>query len=170
MGINFIALLVAALVPMVIGFIWYHKSVFGSAWMRAAGVTEEMTKTANMPVIFGVSFLMSLALAFVLNSIAYHDSFVGGAMFYATNGTMIPEPGSELAKWFEYYNTNLAASNHTFAHGAFHGLFIAGLLIALPIIASNALYERRGFKYIAISAGYWIVCLTLMGGIVAGWK
>lgn len=169
MEINLIALLVAALVPMVLGFIWYNPKVFGNLWMQAAGITEEQAKTGNMLVVFGVSFLMSLMLAWVMHLIAYHDAFVGGAMFYATNGTMQPEAGSELAKWMEYYQTNLAASNHTFKHGAFHGFMIGGTLIALPILTTNALFERKGFKYIAVNAGYWMVCLSIMGGIIASW-
>jgi Protein of unknown function (DUF1761) len=169
MEINFLALIVAALVPMLLGFIWYHEKVFGKAWMVAAGMTDEKVKGGNMALIFGLSFVFSLMLAFVMHLIAYHDNFVSGAMFYATNGTMQPEAGSELAKWFEYYQTNLAASNHTFKHGAFHGVLIGGLLIALPVLATNALFERKGFKYILVNAGYWIVCLCIMGGIIASW-
>ena len=57
----------------------------------------------------------------------------------------------------------------TFKHGALHGL-IGGLFIALPIIGTNALFERKGAKYILINSGYWIVTLTIMGAIVCGWK
>jgi hypothetical protein len=166
---NFPALLVAALVPMALGFIYYNPKVVGKAWMAAAGMTEDKMKGGNMAVIFGVSFLFALMMAFVMNIIAYHDAFVQGAMYYATNGTMKPEAGSELAKWFEYYQTNLAASNHTFKHGLFHGIGIAGLFIALPVLATNALFERKGFKYIAINGIYWIICLGIMGGIMAAW-
>ena len=33
----------------------------------------------------------------------------------------------------------------TYKHGALHG-FITGLLLVLPVIGTNALYERRRFK------------------------
>lgn len=36
---NFVAIIVAALVPMIIGFIWYHPKVFGNTWMQVAGMT-----------------------------------------------------------------------------------------------------------------------------------
>ncbi len=39
----------------------------------------------------------------------------------------------------------------TFKHGMLHGT-IAGIGLALPVIAVNALFERRSFKYIAINA------------------
>ena len=170
MNVNFPALIVAALVPMVLGFIWYHPKVFGSTWMKHSGMTEEKMKSGNMILIFGLSFVFSLLLAMAMNSIAYHDGFVHGALYYITNHTMQPEPGSEPAKWLDYYTNNLAASNHTFKHGAFHGFFIGGLLIALPLMATNALFERKSFKYVAVNVGYWVVTLTLMGGILAAWQ
>jgi hypothetical protein len=153
----------------VLGFIWYHPKLFGNAWQKAAGLSDEQVKGGNMGLIFGLSFLFSLMLAFEMNILAIHDGFVVGATFYATNGTMQPEAGSELAKWMEYYNANLAASNHTFAHGAFHSVEL-GLLLVLPIFATNALFERKGFKYVAVNVGYWVVCLAIMGGIVAAWR
>jgi len=57
------------------------------------------------------------------------------------------------------------ASGNTFAHGAFHGVFIA-ILVAMPIIANKALFEQRGFKYFLLNFGYWAVTLGLMGGIL----
>ena len=37
---NVIALFVAALIPMIVGFVYYHKSVAGSAWMSVTGMTD----------------------------------------------------------------------------------------------------------------------------------
>ncbi|GAB4494684.1 MAG: hypothetical protein OHK0019_21730 [Saprospiraceae bacterium] len=167
---NFLPIVVAALVPTVLGFIWYHPKVFGTLWMRVSGVTEEQTKTGNMPLLFGLALFFSLMLASVMNGLAVHDNFVSGALYYVTDGTMKPDPASEAGKWLEYYNTNLAASNHTFKHGAFHGFFLAGLFLALPIMATNALFERKSWKYVAVNASYWMVCLAIMGGILAAWK
>ena len=55
--------------------------------------------------------------------------------------------------------------NHTFGHGAFHGAEIA-LLMVLPIIGTNSLYESRSWTYIFIASGFWVVCFALMGGIL----
>jgi Protein of unknown function (DUF1761) len=59
---NFLILLAAALVPMVMGFIWYNPKVFGTAWMNLAGLTEEKMKSGNMAVIFIMSFVLSFFL------------------------------------------------------------------------------------------------------------
>lgn len=169
MEVNFIAVIVAALIPTIMGFIWYHEKLFGKAWAAGAGMTEEKMKSGNMGMIFGLALLFSLILSFSLNFHAVHDAQVAGAMYYATDGTMEPEPGSELAQWYEYFETNLAPANHVFSHGVAHGLLI-GLLTLFPIIVTNGLFERRGWKYILINGGYWIICLVLMGGILAAWR
>ena len=81
---------------------------------------------------------------------------------------MEPAEVLELAEWVEYYYTNLTADNGYFSHGAAHGLLL-GLMVILPIKVNNALFERRGWKYKLINAGYWILCSSIMGGIVAAW-
>lgn len=55
--------------------------------------------------------------------------------------------------------------NHTFGHGAFHGGETA-LLMLFPVIATNAIYESRSWKYILVVTGFWFVCFALMGGIL----
>lgn len=45
---NFIAIFAASLIPMVMGFIWYHPKVLGTVWMKASGLTEEKTKEGSM--------------------------------------------------------------------------------------------------------------------------
>ena len=165
---NFLPLLVAALVPTVIGFLWYGP-LFGKPWMKSTGMTEEKMKSANMPMVFGLSLLFALILAFVLNILCVHDNMVEGALYYATDKTMVPAPGSKEAEWLDFYKSELAPDNYTFAHGAFHGgLF--GLLLFLPILGNIALYEQKGWKYTLINLGYWVVCATIMGGILGGWR
>jgi len=40
---NWYIIFVAALVPMVMGFVWYNPKVLGTLWMSAAGMSEEVT-------------------------------------------------------------------------------------------------------------------------------
>lgn len=167
---NFIAILVAALVPMVLGFIWYHPKVFGTVWMQLTGMTEEKAQQGNMFVKFGLAFLFSLLLAAVLNGLVVHDAFVEGAAYYEMQASVDGKPTPKTAEWLEYYKTTLSESNHTFQHGSFHALVLIGVLIILPVFATNAIFEGKGFKYVALNAGYWIVCVALMGGILALWR
>jgi hypothetical protein len=167
---NIPAIIVAALVPMVVGFIWYHPKVLGTIWMRESGMTEEKAKQGSMAVKVGLSLLFSIMIAFVLNSIVVHDSFIDGATYYKTDKTMKPEAGTELAQWVDYYKTNLAADNHTFTHGSFHAFFLIGVFIILPVFATNAIFETKSWKYVLVNAVYWMLCFALMGGIIAAWR
>lgn len=55
--------------------------------------------------------------------------------------------------------------HRSFGHGVVHGI-IAAVLGALPIITIISLFERRGWKYIMVHFGYWLITMTLMSGAV----
>ena len=63
---NIWAVLVAALSTFLIGGLWYSPAVFGKAWMRENGFTEESMKNSNMVKIFGLAFFLALIAAFNL--------------------------------------------------------------------------------------------------------
>ena len=46
--LNIWAVLVAALSTFLIGGLWYSPAVFGKAWMKENGFTEESLKNSNM--------------------------------------------------------------------------------------------------------------------------
>jgi hypothetical protein len=164
MNINFLAVLVTALVPMVMGFIWYNPKVLGNAWMRAAGLDEEKLKGANMAIIFGVSFIMSFFLAFSLQFAVVHQLHFSSMLF----NTSFQDPNTELGTMYKTIMDQFGSAYRTFKHGTLHGT-MTGIFMATSIISINALFERKGFKYIAINAGYWIICMGLMGGILSAW-
>ena len=159
MEFNFLALLVAAVVPIIMGFLWYNTRTFANAWMRASGLTTESLKGGNMLKIFGITFILSFMLAFIMPSMVIHQM---GA-FSLTQGDLGTLPS------YDAFLKDYGMAFRTFKHGAFHGV-IAGIFIALPIIGINALFERKSAKYIFINAGYWIVTLGIMGAIICGWK
>jgi hypothetical protein len=65
-GLNIGAVIVAALSTFFIGGLWYSPVLFGKAWMRENGFTEESLKGGNMAKIFGLAFLLALIAAFNL--------------------------------------------------------------------------------------------------------
>ena len=158
MEMNLIAIAVAAIVPLVVGALWYNPSLFGTAWMKASGVTEDQLKTGNMAVIFGVSLVLSFMLAFSVNGMVVHQ--VSAQQLAFTN----PDAESFKAFMDEFGNMH-----RSFGHGALHGA-IAGIFLVLPLLGINALFERKGFKYILINVGYWTLTLAIMGAIVCGWQ
>jgi hypothetical protein len=165
MEINFLAVLVAALVPTLIGFVWYHPKVVGTAWMKAADMTEEKMKGANMALIFGLSFFFSLMLAMSMNNLAIHQFNIPG--LFNVKG-QDPVAGSPEALFIADFFAKYGTLHRTFAHGMVHGI-ITMLFFGLPILATNAMFERKGWKYILINFGYWVITIAIMGGIVCGW-
>jgi hypothetical protein len=160
--INFPILFASALIPMLVGFVWYHPKVLGTAWMNVCGLSEEKLKGANMPLIFGLAFLFSFFIAMTLQFMVIHQFHIGSILM---NQPGINDPKSEIGLYVSDFMSKYGQEFRTFKHGSFHG-FLIGLLFVMPIIAINALFERKGFKYIAINTGYFTVSMTLMGGII----
>lgn len=159
MEINFYALLAAAASSLAIGFIWYNPKVFGGIWMRETGMTEEKAREANMAIMLGATFVYAFLIAFILQMLTIHQF---GALGMVGGDPTVAKPS--YAAFMADYGTAF----RTFKHGALHG-FMTGLFLAFPLVGTNALYERRSFKYVMVVAGYWIVCCMIMGGIVCGW-
>ena len=64
--VNLLAVLVAGIVPMLIGSLWYGP-LFGKRWMALMEMTADEIQEGFNPVkTYGVSFLLSLVTAFVL--------------------------------------------------------------------------------------------------------
>lgn len=155
-------LALAALVPLIIGFVWYNPMVFGKAWMFAAEVNEEKLKTGRMFVIFLLTYVLSFFIAVILKSMVIHQDHLFSIL--------LDEPGfgesrSEIGMLYDNFMSKFGHNFRSFRHGAFHGT-IAGVMFAMPVLAINAMFERKKFKYIAINSGYWIVSLAIMGGII----
>lgn len=160
MDINFIAILVAAIIPLIIGFIWYNPKTFGKAWIRESGLTAESLKGGNLLAIFVLTFIFSFFIVFILQFLTIHQT---GAL-----GMIGGDPNQALPSYTAFMS-DYGMAFRTFKHGALHG-FMAGAFFIFPVLAINALFERRSWKYIFINSGYWVVCTTIMGGIVCSWN
>ncbi len=95
MEINYLAILGAGIISMVIGSIWYGP-LFGKKWMEICGVTEtdsekqkQMQKEA-MP-LYGIQFVLSLVQAYVLmNLITWTGGSGVGIAFWMWLGFVMP--------------------------------------------------------------------------------
>lgn len=160
--LNFPILLASAIAPIFIGFIWYNPKAFGNAWMKTAKLTENELKGGNMLLILGLTYFLSFLIAISLNFMVIHQV----SLFSIVQGD--PDlliDGSELNVWLDSFMAKYGTNFRTFKHGSLHGS-IAAIFFATPVIAINALFERKSFKYVAIHAGYWLISLAIMGGII----
>lgn len=66
--VNLFAVLLASVVAMAVGFFWYSPALLGKPWMRLMGYTKEDLDKAKkgMAKLYGVSFVLTLVMAYVL--------------------------------------------------------------------------------------------------------
>ncbi|QNM85137.1 DUF1761 domain-containing protein [Polaribacter pectinis] len=164
MEMNFYIFFVSALVPLIIGFIWYGP-LFGNAWMKEMGFTKESLAGKNMALTFILCYVFSFLMSFFLMFLVIHQM---GVMQTLQGEIGFEEQTGEAFNYFQDFIANYGDRFRTFKHGALHGT-MSGFIFALPIIAINGMFERKSTKYIAINAGFWIVCLAIMGGILCQW-
>mgnify|MGYP002630416251 FL=1 len=75
--INYLAVFVAGLIPMIVGSIWYGP-LFGKKWMELEGKTEEELRAKFNPLkSYGVTFVFALLMAYVLLHVlnAFSDAY-----------------------------------------------------------------------------------------------
>ncbi len=77
--VNYLAVFLAALSSMVVGSIWYAPGVFGKTWAKLAKVEiGKKVPAADMAILLGTAFLLSLITAYVLAHVTYlSNSFFG---------------------------------------------------------------------------------------------
>ena len=62
-SVNYLAVLVSAVLAFGIGSLWYGP-LFGKAWQKGVGLSDEEIKGANMGKLFGSAFIMALIVSF----------------------------------------------------------------------------------------------------------
>lgn len=85
-SVNYLAILVSAVIEMALGFLWFGPMVFGKQWMKLMGFTKESMEAAKkkgMGKQYGIMFVGSLVEAYVLSQFIHYAAatdVVTGAM------------------------------------------------------------------------------------------
>lgn len=85
--LNYLAILVAGLLSMVLGSVWYSPLLFGNIWMRGMKMKESEMKKDKMMMSYGIGFLLSLLMIYIL---AHYVSYMEASL---------PSEGAEVAFW-----------------------------------------------------------------------
>jgi hypothetical protein len=85
--VNFWGIVLAAVSSMVVGMIWYGRSIpTGKTWMRLTKDNKKVERGLSTAII--VAFVMSLILAYVLAHVTYLSyKFFGNSYMSAALGT-----------------------------------------------------------------------------------
>lgn len=145
LSMNWMAIIVAGLIPMIVGAIYYGP-LFGNLWRDALGKSEDELKPSNPALAYGGSVILAMLLSVSLNFIiqlVHKDVNEAGELFVNTHSTI--------------------------GHGAFHGFFL-GLTFFMPIIVSLGIFHKLGWKTNLLNSTFWIICVTIMCAILDVWK
>lgn len=81
--VNYVAIVVASIVHIIIGLLWYSPAAFGKAWMRLSGISKddmEKMRKKGMGKSYIVAFIGALVMALVLSNFI---ALVGASTFAA---------------------------------------------------------------------------------------
>lgn len=161
---NWWLLLVTAVIPLIVGSIYYNPKVLGNAWMKESGMTMEKAEKANMLKVFGLSYVLGIMISMVLSQLVIHQMSLNGIF----EGTDFKTPGTAAYEAYQGIMGTYGDRYRTLSHGFVHGGLISFLLV-WPILSINAMFEQRGWKYVAIHLGYWFITLAAMSAVICAY-
>ena len=142
MHFNWLAIAVAVVAQMVIGYIWFHPSVMGKMWADANGKTVEEMKPKNPGMVYGIAILYTIFFTmFLVQNVTGPDQDTG------------PD----------------GHSFHTFQHGVFHAIILA-ILVFLPVLGTPSLFEGKPKGWLIVQLGYWLIRASVAAGILSLWR
>lgn len=147
-NMNFTSLILATLVPMAMGFVYYNPMLLGNTWMSANGFTKESVGKGPKPILYLLCLVCSFFLA------TFFWAWVTGNGGVDQSQVVDPKDGHSYV---------------TFQHGIAHGIVFT-LTILFPIFATMAIFERRSWKWALVNIGYWSLTAMVMCGILSAWR
>jgi hypothetical protein len=144
-AVNYLAVLVAAIVIFLLGGLWYSPVLFMKKWVALQGKTEEQMRaeaaSANMPVMYASAFVTAFITALVMAHLLGHFAAAADPSVMRLNA----------------------------AHGAMFG-FICWLGFAAPTSYGTAIFSGQPKQLWLINTTYNLVSFMLAGLILAVWR
>ncbi len=143
-SINWLAIIVAGLIPSIMGAIFYGP-LFEKQWLASLGKTKEEMVPKNMALTYGLALLMAMLLSMSMKMMIelVHKDLLNGEL--------------------------VLGSFHTFKHGALHGLMLC-ISFIVPVIVSLSLFQKNSGKNILLNVLFWCMTMAIMGGILDAWN
>lgn len=70
-SVCYLSVFVAAIVGMIVGFLWYSNLLFAKKWMELSKINQKQIEETNMTVAAGMGFVVTLTISFCL-AFVYH--------------------------------------------------------------------------------------------------
>ena len=130
-GMNYWAILVAAIAYMALGALWYSPVLFGKAWMKGIGKTKEQVDADFSPInyLYGIiaAFLSAYGIARIM-SWSGGDSVIDGIKVALIAGICFVLAAMAVNDIFEKRPRSLTVIN-TLYHVA--GFVVCGIIIGV---------------------------------------
>ena len=137
---NWLIIPIAALFPLILGFIWYHPNVLGTKLSKITGDPLPERSIGKIALIY----LFSVALAYILTLMSVHQSAIYQLFF------MDPELANANSKYNVFINEFMAEygdRHRSFGHGMVHGAE-AGLMFGLALLGITTLMQGLSLIHI----------------------
>jgi len=139
-SLNYVAIVVSAVLLWVLGAIWYSPALFAKPWMEILGIKKEEGKKSGLMLGMVASFIGDLVMSYIL---------------------------AQIISWANAFG--FATSAFGFGNGCVMGVLMWIGFIAAPNLPQG-IYEGRPFKLFAINSGYGLVGLIIVGGLLGAWR
>ncbi len=156
---NWFILPIAALLPLILGLVWYHPKVLGTKLSQISGEPLMENRSIGKTIII---YLLSILLAYILTIMSVHQSAIYQLFF------MDPElmnVNSEHNAFINEFMAKYGDRHRSFGHGLVHGAE-AGILFGLAFFGITTLMQNKPLKLIWIHFGFWVICCSLMAGVI----
>lgn len=141
--VNYLAVIVAAIVIFVLGGLWYSPVLFAKKWIALQGRTEEQMRAdaarSNMPVMYLMAFITALIIAWAMAVLAV---------------ALVPSHATATGQWLW--------------RGIKLGCF-CWFGFVLPTTFATSLFSMKPRQLWLIDAGYNLVSFVIAGAIILGW-
>jgi hypothetical protein len=145
LAVNYLAVLVAAIVIFILGGLWYSPVLFVKKWVALQGKTEEQMRaeaaSANMPLLYTSAFVTALITSWVMAHLLEHFAQAVDPSVMQLNAV----------------------------HGAMFG-FVCWLGFAAPTSYATAIFSGQPKQLWLINSSYNLVSFMLAGLILAVWR
>ena len=141
MSINYLAVLVCAVVAMPVGFLWFGP-LFGKTWARHMGFANMQDNSGSMGQAMAIFFVSNLLIAFVLAHAI--------EAWQASSWGLAPD----AAPWIYAVNAG----------------FFNWLGFFLPLQMNRVAWEMKSWGLVLINASFDLTRLILFGIILSYWQ
>lgn len=156
---NWAILPIAAFFPLILGYIWYHPTILGTKLSQLTGDPLPEKRPIGKIILI---YLFSVILAYILALMSVHQTAIFQLFF------MDPELADINSKYHVFINEFMAEygdRHRSFGHGMIHGAE-AGLFFGLSFFGITTLMQNKPLKLVWIHLVFWILCCSLMAGLI----